>query len=114
MAPSRTRRLAFDFGGKIDVAGRVDDVDRILAPVDGDGGGVDRNALGAFERVEVRGRVPAVHIAKLVLGAAEVEDALGGRRLTGVHVGDDADVSQFFKVLIVANSVFGPWERHAD
>ena len=62
-----------------------------------DGGAVDGDALGLFERVEVGGGVAVIDVADLVLGAAEVEDALGGRGLARVHVGDDADVAKFFE-----------------
>ena len=94
-APSRTRRRALDLGREIDVAGRVDEGDARVAPLDGDGGAVDRDALGLLQRIEVGGGVAVIDVADLVLGAAEVEDALRGRGLAGVHVGDDADVAQF-------------------
>src|SRR5262249_7813672 len=66
-------------------------------PVDGDGGAVDGDALLPLQGVEVGGGVALVHVADLVLRAAEVEDALRGGGLAGVHVGDDADVTQFFE-----------------
>src|SRR5262249_2962406 len=84
-----------DLGREVHVAGGVDDVDLVVAPVDGDGGRVDRDPLLPLERVEVGGGVAGVDVADLVLGPAVVEDALGGRGLARVHVGEDADVSQF-------------------
>ena len=68
-----------------------------VAPLDGDGGAVDGDALGLFERVEVGGGVAVVDVADLVLGAAEVEDALRRRGFAGVHVCDDADVTKFLE-----------------
>ena len=50
-----------------------------------------------LQRVEVGGGVAVIDVADLVLGAAEVEDALRGRGFARVHVGDDADVAQFFE-----------------
>ena len=41
--------------------------------------------------------LPSSTSPDLVLGAAEVEDALGGRGFARVHVGDDADVAKFFE-----------------
>src|SRR5262249_24498363 len=55
---------------------------------------VDGDALGLLEGVEVGGGVALVHVADLVLGPAVVEQALGGRGLAGVDVGDDADVAE--------------------
>src|SRR5262249_36734160 len=55
---------------------------------------VDGDALGLLERVEVGGGRALIDVAGLVLGAGEVEDALGGRGLARVHVRDDADVAK--------------------
>ena len=62
-----------------------------------DGGAVDGDALGFFQRIEVGGGVAVIDVAGLVLGAAEIEDALRGGGFAGVHVGDDADVAKFFE-----------------
>src|SRR5439155_7275544 len=88
---------ALDLGREIDVAGRVDQVDLDVVPLDGDRGAVDGDALGLFEGVEVGGGVALIDIAGLVLGSAEVQDPLRGRGLAGVHVGDDADVAKFLE-----------------
>ena len=90
-------QAALDLGGEIDVAGRVDEGDAGVAPFDGDGGAVDGDALLPFQRIEVRGGVAVIHVADLVLGAAEIEDALGRRGFAGIHVSDDADVAKFFE-----------------
>ena len=47
--------------------------------------------------IEVGGGVAVIDVADLVLGAAEVEDALRGGGFAGVHVRDDADVAKFFE-----------------
>ena len=62
--------------------------------------------FGLLERVEVGGGVAVIDVADLVLGAAEVEDALGGRGLARVHVGDDADVAQFSSMVLTSL----PWQ----
>ena len=97
---------ALDLGGEIDVAGRVDEVDARVAPLNGDGSTVDGDALGPFERVEVGGGVAVVHVADLVLGAAEVQNPLRRGGLAGVHVSDDADIAQVFK--------HGSWPRRGS
>src|SRR5439155_16275216 len=85
---------ALDLGGEVHVAGRVDQRDLGVAPLDGDGGAVDGDALLALQRVEVGGGVALVDVADLVLGAAEVEDPLRRGSLARVDVGDDADVTK--------------------
>jgi hypothetical protein len=60
-------------------------------------GAIDRDALLPFQRIEIGGGVAIVHVANLVLGPAEVEDALRGGSFARVHVCNDADVSQIFK-----------------
>src|SRR5207244_7339686 len=48
--------------------------------------------------VPVRLRGPLIDAAQLVLGAGVIEDVLGGRRLAGVDVGDDADIPDLVQV----------------
>ena len=72
-----------------------------VAPLDGDGRAVDGDALGLFQRIEVGGGIAVIDVAGLVLGAAEVEDALGRRGFARVHVRDDADVAQFCRACLV-------------
>ena len=43
-------QAAFDFGGEVDVARRVDDVDRRVLPAAGDGGRVDGDAASGLFR----------------------------------------------------------------
>ena len=95
--PVEDAQRTFHLRGEVDVAGRVDQGDARVAPLDGDGCAVDRDALGLFERIEVRGGVAVIDVAGLVLGTAKVEDPLCGGGLAGVHVGDDADIAKFFE-----------------
>ena len=75
---------------EVDVAGRVDDVDDVVAVVEADRLQLDRDAALALEvhRVEVL----LAHVAG-VDGAADLEDAIGQRRLAVVDVGDDREVA---------------------
>ena len=89
---------AVHFDGEIDVAGGVDDGDLLTAPESGDGGALDRDpALLLLLHIVGGGR--GLQILRLmdvddgVLASRIVEDALGRGRLTCVHMGDDADVS---------------------
>src|SRR5215218_200347 len=84
---------ALDLDGEVDVAGRVDDVDAMPVPLAGGRGGRDRDAALLLLLHPVHRRRALVHLAELV-GAPGVEkDALGRRRLTGVDVSHDPDVS---------------------
>ncbi len=75
---------ALHFGGEIDMARRVDDIDAMLlrigttgCPRGADGGGADGNALALLDVVEVHRRVAVVDVADLMNRAGVIEDALG-------------------------------------
>jgi len=84
---------ALDLDGEVDMAGRVDDVDPVAFPLRGGGGGGDRDAALLLLLHPVHDGRALVHLAELVRAAGVVEDALGGRRLPGVDVRHDPDVS---------------------
>ena len=75
---------------EVDVTGRVDEVEHVVAPVDPHVLGLDRDAPLALEvhRVEVL----LAHVAR-VDRAGQLEDAVRERRLAVVDVGDDAEVA---------------------
>ena len=97
---------ALDLEGEVDVAGRVDDVDAVLARA-------DHGAAARLSRVPVarrrsrgdgdaalllllhpvHGGATLVHLTDLVRLAGVEEDALGRRRLASVNVGHDTDVA---------------------
>jgi hypothetical protein len=83
---------ALDFGGEIDVSGGVDDVDAVVVPEAGGGRGGDRDPPLLLLDHPVHGGRAVVDLAQLVGDARVEEDALGGRGLTGIDVGHDADV----------------------
>ena len=94
---------AFHLGREVHVARGVDDVDAMVdvremaflgLPAGGDGGRGDRDATLAFLFHPVGGSGTVMHLAHLVHHAGVEEDALRGRRLAGVDVRGDADVTR--------------------
>ena len=83
-------KASLDLGRKVDVAGRVDDVDRGVLPPAGDRGRVDRDAATGFVGIEVRDRRPVVDAAEPVRMAADA--GAQGLLLTDVPVGADPNV----------------------
>jgi hypothetical protein len=83
---------ALDLDGEVDVAGRVDDVDAVVAPLAGRGGRRDRDAALLLLLHPVHRRGALVDLADLVGAPRVIEDALGRRRLARVDVGHDPDV----------------------
>ena len=91
---------ALDFDGEVHVAGRVDDVEAVHAPVaalpEGRGrSGRDRDAALLLLLHPVHGRGAVMDFADLVGLAGVVEHALGGRGLAGIDVGHDAEITVF-------------------
>src|SRR5262249_39788480 len=80
-------------GREIDVAGRVDEVDRAVAPLERDAGAVDGDAAFLLLGVVVGLGGALIDAAEAVLGAGVEEQVLGGGGLARVDVGDDADVA---------------------
>src|SRR5436190_2434390 len=85
---------ALDFGGEVDVAGRVDDVDAVLAPEAGRGGGGNRDPPLLFLFHPVHDRRALVDLTDLVGDAGVEQDALGRGGLAGIDVRHDADVAR--------------------
>src|SRR4051794_15048817 len=84
---------ALDLDGEVDVAGRVDDVDPVVAPLAGGRGGRDRDPALLLLLHPVHRGGALVDLTDLVGATGVVEDALGRRRLTGVDVRHDPDVA---------------------
>jgi hypothetical protein len=85
------------FNREIDVAGRIDDVDAMVAPEARRRGGRDRDAALLLLLHPVHHRRAFVDFADLVRNTRIEEDPLGGGRLPGIDVGHDADVPGFFE-----------------
>ena len=86
-------KRTLDFDGEVDVAGRVDDVEPLVLPEGGRRGRRDGDAALLLLLHPVHGRSAVVHFADLMRLAGIVEDALGRRRLPGINVGHDAEVT---------------------
>jgi len=86
-------QASLDLDRKVHVPGRIDNVDTMVAPERGGGGGRDGDApLLLLGHPVHRGRA-LVNLADLVDLLRVEEDALGDRGLAGVDVGDDPDVA---------------------
>ena len=85
-----------DLDGEIDVAGRVDDVEALVVPEGGGRGGSDRDAALLLLLHPVHRRGAVVDFADLMGLAGIIEDALGRRRLPGVDVSHDAEITIVF------------------
>ncbi len=90
---------AVDLDGEVHVAGGVDDVELVVLPEAGGGGGLDGDAALGFLLHEVHGGGAVVNLADLVDLAGELENALGGGRFARIDVGENADVAVFGEVL---------------
>ena len=86
---------ALDFGGEVDVARRVDDVDAVIAPETGRRGRRDGDAALLLLLHPVHDGGAFVDLADFVRNSGVEEDPFGGRRLPGIDVGHDADVPRF-------------------
>jgi len=87
-------QAALDLDREVNVSGRVYDVDHVVAPHRVGRGRGDRDPPLPLLLHPVRRRRPFVDLAHLVDAAGVEKDPLGGRGLTGIDVGHDADVPQ--------------------
>ncbi|GIW82627.1 MAG: hypothetical protein KatS3mg105_4434 [Gemmatales bacterium] len=72
-------QAAFNLGGEIHMAWRVDQIDLSMAPADADGSTLDGNAFLGFQRVVIRGGGAFIHIPRAVFRPGEIENAFGER-----------------------------------
>ncbi len=100
-----------DLDGEVDVAGGVDDVELVVLPEAGRGGRLDRDPALLLLVHEVGRRGAVVHLTELVDLARELEDALGRRRLAGVDVRENTDVSVLAEVLHGLPWALPRWRR---
>ena len=91
---------ALDFGGEVDVARRVDDVDAVIAPEAGGRGGRDRDAALLLLLHPVHDGGAFVDLADLVRDPGVEQDPFGRGRLAGIDVGHDADVPRLVLVML--------------
>ena len=87
-----------DFGGEIDVAGRVDQIDLNVFPRERDRGGVDRDAAFLLLGIVVGDGGAFIDRADAVAEPAVEQHPFGDGGLARVDVGDDADVAKVVDV----------------
>ena len=93
-------QAALDLGREVDVARGVDDLDDMVLPEAGGGRRGDGDAALLLLDHPVHGGGAVVDLADLVGLARVVENALGGRRLAGVDMGHDADVTEVLELVL--------------
>ena len=97
-------QAALDFDCEVHMAGGVDDVDAVVGPIAGRCGGRDGYTTLAFLDHPVHDGGTFMHFADLV-GATGIEKhALGDGGLSGVDMGDDADVSYSLNSVVSCHS----------
>ena len=94
-------QAALHFRGEIDVAGRVDQVDLVAAPLTGDRRRLDRDPALALLHHPIGDGGTFIDIAHPIGSAGVVEDALGGGGFARVDMRDDADVAQSPQTLFI-------------
>ncbi len=102
-----------DFDGEVHVARSVDDVELVIFPEAGGGGGLDGDAALGFLFHEVHGRCAIVNFTDLVDLAGELENTFGGGRFARINVGENADVAVFAEVLHRDNGFWLPGDGFA-
>ena len=90
---------AFDLRGEIDVARGIDEVDGAVAPGERDTGAIDGDAAFLLFLVVVGLGRAGIDSAQAIRGAGIIEDMLGGRRLAGIDVRNDAEVADLGQVI---------------
>ena len=93
-AAVKNAERTLDLGGKIDVAGRVDEIKREIVPFEGNASGVDRNSPFALFRIIVGDRRSRVYHSNLVHKLGIEEHLFRNRRFTGVNVRDNANIAK--------------------
>src|SRR4030042_330324 len=85
-APIQHAQAALDFGGKVYVTGRVNDVNLMVTPERGDGSRRDSDATFTLLLHPVRDSRALVNISQSVRLAGIKKHPLGRRRLSSVYM----------------------------
>src|SRR5450756_2010386 len=101
---------AFHFCREVHVAGRINDVNLETLPEGCDNGRLDRNAAFTLLRQKIRGRIPIIDVAKLVRGSRVIENPFRGRRLPGIDVSNNPDVSYVVQIVLIKHAVPLPFD----
>ena len=75
------------------MAGRVNEVDAMIAPVAGCGGGSDGNSAFFFLLHEIHGGAPVIHLPHAVYASRIEQNAFRRRRFAGINMRHDADIT---------------------
>jgi hypothetical protein len=95
--PIENSQRPFNFSGKIHVPRRVNDIDNRISPVRRHTSRVNRNSAFRLFRVKVgRGRT-FIDTTSTMNRPGEKQNSFGRRRLTGVNVGNDANIPKPFQ-----------------
>ena len=94
------------------MARRVDDVDGGVVPAGRGSGRRDRDAAFLLLGHPVHDGGALVDLSHLVRLARVIQDALGGRGLTGIDVSHNADIARVFQR--VQTHSLTPWTRRPD
>ena len=89
---------ALDFGGKIDMPRRIDDIDLKAAPFGRRRRTRNRNAARLFLRQKIHRCLSVVDFADFVNFLRIIEDALRRRRFSRVDVRHDSDIAYFIQL----------------
>ena len=95
--PVEHSQRTLDFDGKIDVPGRVDDVDPMILPMTGCRRRRDRNAALLLLHHPIHSRGAVVDFADLMSDAGVEQNALGGGGFAGVDVRHYTYVASLFE-----------------
>src|SRR5262249_4071937 len=86
-------KRTFNLDGKINVAGRIDDVEALFPPECRRRGRRNSDAALLLLLHPIHRRGAFVHLADFVALACVIKDPLSCRRLSGIDVGHDAEVT---------------------
>jgi glycosyltransferase involved in cell wall biosynthesis len=85
------------FNGKVDVTGRVDNVDGVVFPETSCSGSGNGNAALFFLLHPVHGSFALMNFANFVIFTGIKKNAFGNSGFTGIDVGNDTNISNSFK-----------------
>src|SRR5262249_35184317 len=92
--PVEDTQVPLDLDREVDVAGRIDDVDRVALPLDLGRGGRDGDAALLLLLHPVHDGSALVDLTDLVRDTGVEQNPLSRRRLTGIDVRHDPDVAE--------------------
>ena len=91
-------------GAEIDVTGRVDQVDAVIAPVARCGGRGDGDPTFALLRQIVELGIPIIDAARTMNAAGVVENRLGRGRFAGIDVRKDPNDAHAIEIFLLVGS----------